>query len=223
MMQQINLYRPIFRKQEKKFSSLAMIQAGVAILVGMMLIYGLMAWRLHSLRSQVAEAGKLLEDANTRLAQAKQQVGSGNSGKTAIEDQIAQLERQVAASQRTREVMVSGLFANTKGYSEYFEAFARQRIPAVWLTGFDIEGAGEKLMLQGRTSEPSEVPRYMQRLSKESVLNGKEFRMFVMSRPKKKETDPNAKSTDLAESPYIEFQFRTDLPKDSEKDSAGKS
>ena len=36
--QQINLYQPIFRKQEKKFSTTAMLQAAGLVLAGIVLI-----------------------------------------------------------------------------------------------------------------------------------------------------------------------------------------
>ncbi len=56
-MQQINLYRPIFRKQEKKFSALAMLQAGGAIAVGIAIIYGLIWWQVRDLREEMRQGG----------------------------------------------------------------------------------------------------------------------------------------------------------------------
>ena len=53
MIQQVNLFHPIFRKQQKKFSAKAMLQAGVAVLAGIGLMYALTWWRLDVLQRQM--------------------------------------------------------------------------------------------------------------------------------------------------------------------------
>jgi hypothetical protein len=208
VIQQINLYRPIFRKQEKKFSAMAMLQAGGAILAGVVVILGLMMWQVHGLRQEVTQADKQLAIATKRLDDASKNFGPGAKSKP-LEDEVASLEKQIAARLRVRDLMTSGLFSNTSGYSNYFVAFARQHVSGIWLTGFDITGAGEDMRLQGRTINPAQVPRYMQRLSGEQVLAGREFQVFVMSRPAKKDGQP--------EEPYVEFLFKTAAQKQQGK------
>ena len=207
--QQINLYRPIFRKQEKKFSAKAMARAGGAIIVGVLVIFGLMWWQVSGQRNELRTTDKQLAAATRRLEEGAAKFGSGAAAK-AIEDEVSNLEKQVAARLRIRDLMTRGLFSNTKGYSEYFVAFARQHIPGIWLTGFDITGAGEDMRLQGRTTNPAQVPRYVQRLSSEQVLAGKEFQVFVMSRPEKQDRQAD-------DSPFVEFLFRTAMPKERGK------
>ncbi len=209
MMQQINLYRPIFRKQEKKFSALAMLQAGVAILAGVAVIYGLMWWQVRDLRTEVQQANRQLAASTKRLEEATKKFGPGAKSKL-LEDEVANLEQQVATRLRLRDVLTRGLFSNTSGYSDFFLAFARQHVPGVWLTGFDIVGAGERMRLQGRTMDPVQVPRYVQRLAREPAIAGKEFQVFVMSRPPEKDGR-------TAESPYVEFLLRTAPPKEPGK------
>jgi Tfp pilus assembly protein PilN len=209
MMQQINLYRPIFRKQEKKFSSMAMMQAGGVIVAAMVLLYVFVAWRVHVLQGKLAHSEALRQTAQARLDETTLRVGTGGQSKAA-EERIADLQKQIEARQRVREVINRGMFTNTAGYSDFFVAFARQRISSVWLTGFDIVGAGESMRLQGRTVDPAQVPRYMQRLAGEKVLVGKEFQVFVMSRPKKKDDE-------LVDPTYIEFMLQTTPTKAAEK------
>lgn len=208
MMQQINLYRPIFRKQEKKFSAYAMLQAGGAVFVGVVVILVLMAWQLRGLRDDVQQADRRLSAATKRLDEASKQFGPGAKTQS-LEDEVAVLERQLAARLRVRDVLARGLFSNTHGYSPFFVAFARQHVPGIWLTGFDIKGAGEDMRLQGRTTDPAQVPRFVQRLSTEQTLAGREFQVFVLSRPEKKENEPS--------DPYVEFMFRTKLQKEAGK------
>ncbi len=204
MIQQVNLYRPIFRKQEKKFSAVAMLQAGAAVLVGVIVIFGVMFWQVGNLREEVRQTDKQLQTAMKRLDDASRNFGPGAKSKS-LEDEVASLEKQVAMRLRMRDLLTRGLFSNTSGYSDYFVAFARQHVPGIWLTGFDITGAGEDMRLQGRTVNPAQVPRYVQRLSAEQVLAGREFQVFVMSRPEKKDGQ--------AEQPYVEFLFRTAMQK----------
>ncbi|MFL6622702.1 MAG: MSHA biogenesis protein MshI [Sulfurifustis sp.] len=200
MKQQINLYRPIFRKQEKKFSAAAMLQAGAAILVGVLVIFALLAWQVRGMREEVRQADKQLAMAGKRVDEAAKRFGI--TAARSLADEVANLERQVAQRQQMLDVLTRGRLSNTSGYSEFFLAFARQHVPDVWITGVEIAGAGEDLRLQGRTTNPAQVPRYVQRLSAEQVLNGKEFQVFVLSRPPKKDAQ-------AAESPYVEFLFKT--------------
>lgn len=208
MMQQINLYRPIFRKQEKKFSALAMLQAGGAILVGIAIIYGLIAWQVRDLRTELQRVDQRFAASTKRLDDATKRFGPGTKSKQ-LEDQVADLEKQIAARLRVRELLSRGIFSNTTGYSDYFVAFARQHVNGLWLTGFDIVGAGEDMLLQGQTSDPALVPRYVQRLSAEQALAGKEFQIFTMSRP--------AEKNDSTRSPYVDFLFRTGSKKEPGK------
>lgn len=202
MNQQINLYRPIFRKQEKKFSARAMVQAGVAIVVGVLALYAVMLWEASGARSELQQAERQLAGANKRLQEVTEKFGPAAKNRT-LEDEVTQLEKQVAARLQVRGLLSRGLFSNTSGFSEFFVAFARQHVDGIWLTGFDITGAGESMRLQGRTVDPAQVPRYVQRLSAERSLAGREFQVFTLSRPEKK--------TDNREDAprYVEFLFRT--------------
>lgn len=202
MNQQVNLYRPIFRKQEKKFSARAMLQAGVVIVVGVVVLYAVMLWQASAARNELHQVERQLATATKRLQDASQKYGPSAKSQL-LEDELTKLEKQVAARLQVRDLLSRGLFSNTTGFSEFFVAFARQRVSGVWLTGFEISGAGESMRLQGRTVDPAQVPRYVQRLSAERSLAGREFQVFTLSRPEK-----NSDQGDAAP-PYVEFLFRT--------------
>lgn len=193
MSQQINLYRPIFRKQEKKFSARAMLQAGAVMLVGIIALYAVLWWQVEGLRSELRRAERRHADVSARLQAVTEKFGARNPSQALLE-RAAQIEQEIAAGRRVQQLLERQLFTNTRGYADYFLAFARQHVPGVWLTGFTIHGAGEEMTLQGNTIDPVQVPRFVQRLSAESVLAGKEFQVFFMQRDKK---------------PYAEFVFQT--------------
>lgn len=200
MSQQINLYSPIFRKQEKKFSAKAMAQASAALVVGIIVIFGVLLWQTQSLRRDLQHAEQQHVALTKQLEQVTQKFGIRPKSKLLEEERI-RLEKQLNAMMRVQEILRQGVFTNTRGYSSYFLAFARQHVSGLWLTGFDVSGAGEELTLQGRSTDPALVPRYVQRLAAEESLTGAEFQVFKMSRPILTNTKQPA--------PYIEFVIKT--------------
>ncbi len=200
MSQQINLYQPIFRKEEKKFSTLAMSQAIGIVALGIVLMYSYIWWQTNALKSELQRTQQSHAAATKRLADVTQKFGQSASA-TPLDTEIANLEREVVAKQRIQEILQRGVFSNTQGFSDYFVSFARQRVAGVWLTGFDITGSAQQMTLAGRSTDPELVPRYLQKLSTEKSLSGIVFNVFQMSRPA-----PDAKD---ANGNYVEFQAKT--------------
>ena len=200
MSQQVNLYQPIFRKEEKKFSTVAMLQAMGLVVVGVAAIYAYTWWQVGTLKSELKRVEQQHAAASKRLADATEKFGRLRGGVT-LDGEIARMESEIVAKQRIQEILQRGIFSNTHGFSDYFVSFARQYTPGVWLTGFDITGAAEQMTLAGRSTNPELVPRYMQKLSAEKTLSGIEFRVFQMNRPATDAKEPDAR--------YVEFQAKT--------------
>lgn len=195
MSQQINLYQPIFRKQKKKFSALAMLQGLAMVFAGALLLVGYAYWQNSQLRGQLSQSDRQLASATKRFEEAAQKF-AGQSRATTPEQKVAELERAIQLRERVRGLLTRGIFANTQGFSGYFTAFGRQHVPGVWLTSMQITGAADELMLSGRSQVPELVPRYLQRLAQEKQLAGIEFQSFQMNRPKEHNR-------------YVEFVVRT--------------
>lgn len=205
MSQQVNLYHPIFRKQEKKFSARTMLQAGVFIMAGIVLMYAYAWVQIGYLRVQAGQVGDQYTQEVKRLQEA-----AGRLATRKIDPQLEQdaqrLEARIAAVQHIRDIAKHDYFAGIDGYSKYFIAFSRQRLSGLWLTGFTITGAGEQLVLEGRTEIPELVPQYLQKLSTEKLLAGTAFEIFQMTRPAGVgEQNPNDKGM----APYIDFVIKT--------------
>ena len=200
MSQQINLYQPIFRKEEKKFSTVAMLQAAGLVTIGVVAIYGYSWWQNGELKKELKRVEQNQATAAKRLAEVTEKFGQGGK-QSPLDIEIARLESEIVSRQRIQEALQSGVFSNTLGFSDYFISFARQQIHGIWLTGVDITGAAEQMILSGRSTSPELVPRYMQKLSAEKPLSGIVFNVFQMNRPA-----PDAKQM---EPPYIEFQVKT--------------
>jgi Tfp pilus assembly protein PilN len=195
--QQINLYQPIFRRQKKKFSAVAMVQAAALVIGGIVVMAAYSEWQIGRLRAELKQAEQQQAVASKRLAEVIQKFGVQPVSRT-VDEEIARLEQEIAARERVQEVLRRGIFSNPQGFSGYLVALARQHEPGVWLTGFDIVGAAEQVSLSGRSTRPELVPRFVQKLAREERMAGVEFHLFQMSRPEER---PRA--------PYVEFVLRT--------------
>jgi hypothetical protein len=199
MSQQINLFNPIFRKQRKYFSLLAMLQALGLIVVGALFFYGYAHYQVGQLGRQSEQSAKLYNAEQARLARHTAEFSSQQTNQV-LQDEVERLEKQVAGQNELVETLKSGAIGNTTGYSEYMRAFARQALPGFWLTGFKIIGDAAQLSLSGGVVSPELLPAYIQRLGKESIMQGKTFATLQMQQPK-----VDAADKDAAAPRHVEF------------------
>jgi len=220
IQQQINLYHPIFRRQEKKFSAKAMLQAGGAVLAGIVLMYGYSAWQLGSLRQHAAQIDREMTAATKQIGEMGKQI-AGRRADPALQAEIKRTEALVDSSQRLRGILQRERFGNTVGFSNHLIAFARQHVAGVWLTGVSIQGGGADLTVEGRASDPELLPKYLQKLSAENSLSGTQFQTFVMNRPEEKPAENKAAANKTTEknplADYVEFLVKTDIPEVAKK------
>jgi hypothetical protein len=183
MSQQINLFNPIFMKQKKYFSAITMLQALGLIIVGSAVFYFYAVSQVNQLVRQSDETARRLTSEQNRLTRYMSEYSPQKSTQQ-LEEESRKLEAQVAAQQRLIATLKSGAIGNTAGYSEYLRAFARQIVPGLWLSGFNIEGDGAQISLKGGVLRPSLLPAYIQRLNREKVMQGKSFAALQMQQPK---------------------------------------
>lgn len=200
MNQQINLYHPIFRKEQKKFSAQTMLQASAVVAVAVVLLIAANVWQIRSLQTANARA------ANDLSATTKQIETLAKLPNRAADPQVLAEQRQLEQAWNTAQLVrgnasVAGAVSN--GYSEYFRGLARQHVPGLWLTAITVADSGQELVLQGRTPTPDAVPTYVQRLAREPVFAGKQFDLFEITRP----VEVTAKGEIRA--PYLEFVIRS--------------
>lgn len=207
MNQQVNLYHPIFRKQEKKFSATTMLQAGLIVLIGVALMYSYAAWRTQALRTQQREVNLQYVAALARLndVSAKLPMRQANPR---LEQEVRGLERRIETVQVIRNVARRDLFKGSAGYSDTLVALARQSTAGLWITGLTLNGAGDSVVLAGRTQTPELVPGYLQRLAGEKTLAGQQFEIFQMTRPVRTPADESKQTEAVLES-YIDFEVRS--------------
>lgn len=210
MSQQINLFNPIFLKQKKYFSAVTMAQALGLLLLGSIAMGIYTDNQVSRLSKDAAATTAQLGAIQTELATLTATSGSRQKSKL-LEDEVQKTEADVKSLQQGIGVLQKGDLGNTKGYAEYLRAFSRQIVTGVWLTGFNIYGAGSEIGIQGRALQPELVPAFITRLKREPVLQGKSFSALSMQtsviEPIKKSDTSSAKAT--AQTAFIEFNLQS--------------
>lgn len=201
MSQQINLFDPQLLQQKDYFSLLAMVQALGLILLGSILFYGYAVYQVQQLSVQSAESQKRYEAEQAKFARYNSDF-SPQLAQQLLENELSQAEAEAKTQRELILRMKSGGLGNTKGYSEYMRAFARQSVYGMWLTGFDITGNAVHMTMHGAALTPEAVPAYIRRLRQEKVMNGKEFSALQMQQHKYEEGKPAGRA-------YLEFTLQS--------------
>lgn len=199
MSQQINLFNPVFLKQRKVFTALAMAQALGVLVAGMTLLSLYSQRSVAVLGQEAADAAEQLAKRQSRLEQASRDLAPRKPG-AALQARVDAAEQKLKAMREVSGVLYEGGFGHTGGYAEYFRAFARQDVGDLWLTGLTIEGARADIGIEGRALRAEAVPAYMARLSREPVLQGKRFGSLKISSVTQK---------DGTDAPYVEFSLQS--------------
>jgi Fimbrial assembly protein (PilN) len=204
MSQQINLFNPIFMKQRKYFSLLAMLQALGMIIAGSLIFYGYAIYQVDQLNRQSQENTKRYNAEQMRLASYVAEFSPQQSNQL-LQDEVQRLEKQSAEQNEIIETLKSGAVGNTIGYSEYMRAFSRQVVQGLWLTGFKVTGDAAQISLSGGVLNPELLPAYIQRLGKERIMQGKTFSTLKMQQSKADEGVGAGQAPAFAAQRYVEF------------------
>jgi Tfp pilus assembly protein PilN len=182
MKQQINLYQPVLRRQEKVFSAMTMLQTICLFLVVLTIIYFYGQHQIKPLQVQLRKLNRDVASLQSQVDSYKNQASPG-TGSRLLENEIARLEKDLQERRKVQKILEQQELGNTEGFSGYMEALARQHVRGTWLTRVAIENGGRALSLHGRTLASELVPRYIQRLANEDILSGISFNVMELQRP----------------------------------------
>ena len=172
MSQQINLYNPLFLKQEKHFSARTLVQALAVVLLAIVAVF-VSSWL------QTRSAERLAAQYRDQAARQREQLVKLGGDVTAparsraLETELAQLEGEIKLRQATLQALGTGELGNTAGFSEFLAALGRQAQAGVWLTRVQIGDAGNDLLVEGRALRPELMPAYLRALSHEAMMRGR--------------------------------------------------
>lgn len=206
MSQQINLFNPIFRQQKKYFSSKTMAQALGVIWLACVLLAVDATIRERRIRTQAATIDAQLLARQEKLASYKVQYAPRQKSAT-LPAEVAAAQMELTMLTSAAATLKQGGFGDTRGFSEYFRAFARQNVDGLWLTEVHIGSGGAELGVRGRTLEAELVPAYIRRLAAEPTMQGKTFESLEIDRPAPQAMA--AGGVQAATASYLEFSLQS--------------
>ncbi len=186
MMQQINLYQPMFRKQRVVFSAVTMLQVGLFFLVVFSSLYAYQVLKVNPYKNQIASLEKELSQLSVQVTALEATQKSKGKSKL-LESEIAKLGSELEKREHISKILSSRSFGNSSGFSSYLESFARGHVEGTWLTSVSISKGGSALGLKGKTLSSELVPIYLQNLAEEKSLQGSSFNVMELARVEKKE------------------------------------
>lgn len=212
MSQYINLLGPAFRRQRLL---LTLNRAALLVAIALLTMSGMLFYdrhRVDGLREELASAQGLLKAQNVYTSRLK---GEGaQKGGSVLDTDIQRLEAVLKSARDSMGVLEGGALGNREGFARYMQAFSRQALDGLWLTGFSVGGSGE-VTIKGRVVRPELIPAYIQRLNGEPALKGRAFSALEMHRPAPPPAVPAepGKEAVPAQTPrYLEFALATSEP-----------
>lgn len=178
MTQQINLYSSLFRKQNKLFTSRAMLQALVLILVALAVLYTYARFQVGVLARQANELDSQVR-AGLERAEGIPGAAAGPDEKQ-LDARLVELESRLQAAEQF--LGQAGARGSSSGYADPLRALARQRQDGVWLTSIILSGEGAELTLTGHALRPDLVPQYIEGLTKDPAMRGRRFATLAVER-----------------------------------------
>jgi len=182
MSQQINLYSPLFRKQKKIFSGVAMAQATALVVVGVLAFYAYVSLQTSLLEIRVVDSGQRVRAEIERL-KVYSTTESPEVRAKVLAEQKKKLEAALAERTRTVQALAESGLGRSDGYSASLRALARLSMQGVWLTRVQFAEKEGEVALVGLATHPELVAAYLERLRKEEALRGQAFSRLDIRRP----------------------------------------
>ena len=164
-----------------------LLQGTVAFVVIMLVMATLHGWEVLRMRHQVVFLEHQYSFLKTESDHLKHKVTAGHLD-AALAEQVENLETKLNSQQQLQSLLKDDLFSSGQGYSRYLIALARQHVRGLWLTGITLSGAGHDIALRGQALRADLLPRYLQNLSREPLMQGLKLRVFQLNRDTGKST-----------------------------------
>jgi hypothetical protein len=170
--QQINLFNPIFLRQKRYFSAIAMVQALTIIVAGVVAMYAFQVSQNRTLEGVAAATERQLAERRKQLATFARQASDQAAGK-ALGAELDSAEARLIERRSLLDDVRTGVGGEVQGYSRYLGALASADTAGVWLTGVDIGGRSGELVIKGRALDSARVPAYIASLNRQPAFAGR--------------------------------------------------
>jgi hypothetical protein len=186
MFQQINLYQPIFREEQKLFSATTICASVAIVAVGLLSLALYSGWQVLRLERELATL-QAQDRLRSNLDSASQRLFGQATDEKTLADRVQALSLELGRHQQALRFLTSGEAALNRGFAARLEALARQQLDGLWLTGASFTADSSRLTLAGSALSADLVPRYLARLASEPALEGSKFDSLEIRQPKSPE------------------------------------
>lgn len=184
--QEINLYRLVLSTRPQK-RRVQMWRAGFAGVSALAAIYclilvadvGLKHWNLKNISVRYTQMSHKLTELKSQM------VAPDKGNSTATFDALSERLQRAMQERQTLEQVIAKPGA---GFSATFVALARQHLQGLWLTSIERGSGIESLQVKGRAIDPALVPKFVQKLAGEPVLQGASFQILKIYLPDEDES-----------------------------------
>jgi hypothetical protein len=179
MHQQINLYQPVFRRQEKVFSATTLLQIGAAVLLLLLIILGHARWTLGGMRSTAQVLEQQVDSQTRQLGVLEERFRTPETD--AIDSEIERLHSDIGQRNALLGQFDQLMTQYKDGFANQLQALAQVHIPGLWLEGVTV-GDDHRIELRGITLDARLVPLYLQELEARGDLSQSAFETVAMTR-----------------------------------------
>ncbi len=177
MRQQVNLYQPIFRKQQIIFSAQTMVWLALGFAVLLLLWSFLVSQRVTSLEAEHQRQLAAEQRAIGQMTELRRNLPPAEPS-TDLDDRIQALNRHRSELRASLTALDRRQPATEARLHERFDAMARRLPPGLWLTELRVGEQDGNLAIYGRALSAQLVPEFLQALSTEPLFSGMRFRQI---------------------------------------------
>ncbi len=161
--QEINLYHPIFRRQPKRFSALAMLEAVAVVLVAGLGLYAFDVWQMRHMQTEMARAQQAQRRADGQLARALPVFGLAP-----LKARIARLDKEATALERLQKILLQSHKA-AQGDGPVLVAVSHSVVPGLWIESLRYDRGQRLLVIRGHSERPSAVPVFLRNMAEQKL------------------------------------------------------
>lgn len=170
MKQQINLFKPIFKKNAVLFSFqvCSKIVAIFFLVLCGILFYNI--WLVFSLQNHHYALSQQTYQAAQQFSKVVGEVKPAIIN-TSLQAEIRKLETNLSFHEQLIHFLRRNPLGNTEGFSIFLYDLARYQVKGVWLTHLEIQQGGRELILKGSASSAELIPHFLETLRQSKVFH----------------------------------------------------
>lgn len=179
-IQYINLYGALPEERIVKFSfaRCMLIVMSVVILVSMISAYNM--WQQWTLNKEMMLLSKASNQAAKNLQSLKSRFGQ--EGK-----KVEKLKSELSKKQGAAQALSGAMQEEREQYSRYFDIFANDILPGVWLTYINIQGQNHSILLKGKAVSLQDTLDFVRSLNNQKIFGKAPFKLTEIIRPNKED------------------------------------